>query len=66
MRNLTKKNTPLFIAFINLTKAFDLIVIDGLFSVLLKIGSLLSFFNVIKYFHTNTRATIQHDVSVSD
>ena len=59
-----EQNIPLYNAFIDLTKAFDLVSREGLFAVLLKIGCLPSLFNVVKSF--NTKATIQYDGSVSD
>ena len=57
---------PLYITFIDLTKAFDLVSREGLFAILLKIRCPLNLFKVMKSFHTNTRATIQYDGSVSD
>ena len=56
---------PLNIAFIDLTKAFDLVSREGLFAILLKIGCPPILFNIVKSFHTNTRKTIQNDVSIS-
>ena len=61
-----EQNVPLYIAFIDLTKAFDLVSREGLFAILLKIGCPPNLFNIVKSFHTNTRATIQYDGSVSD
>ena len=56
---------PLYIAFIDLTKAFDLVSREGLFSILLKIDSPQSIFNIVKSFYTNTNATFQYDGNVS-
>ena len=39
---------------------------EGLFAILLKTGCPPNLFKVVKYFNTNTRATIQYDGSVSD
>ena len=61
-----EQNMPLYIAFIDLTKAFDLVSREGLFAILLKIGCPPNLFNIVKSFHTNKRATIQYDGSVSD
>ena len=61
-----EQNVPLYIAFIDLTKAFDLVSREGLFAILLKIGCPPNLFNIVKSFHTNTRATIQYDGSISD
>ena len=60
------QNMPLYIAFIDLTKAFDLMNREGLFAILLKIRCPSNLSNVVKSFHTNTRANIQYDDSVSD
>ena len=46
-------NMPLFIAVIDLTKAFDLVSREGLFAILLKIGCPLNLFNIVKSYHTN-------------
>ena len=61
-----EQNMLLYIAFIDLTKAFDLVSREGLFALLLKIGCRPNSFNIVKSFHTNTRATIQYDGSVSN
>ena len=61
-----EQNVPLYIAFIDLTKAFDLVSREGLFAILLKIGCPPSLFNIVKSFHTNTKATVQYDGNVSD
>ena len=57
---------PFTIAVIDLTKTFDLVSREGLFAILLKIGYPPNLFNIVKSFHTNTRATIQYDGSVSN
>ena len=54
-----EQNVTLYIAFIDVTKAFDLVRREGLFAIFLKIGCPPSLFNIVKSFHTNTRATIQ-------
>ena len=61
-----EQNVPLYIAFIDLTKAFNLVSREELFTILLKIGCLPNLFNTVKSFHTYTRATIQYDGSVYD
>ena len=61
-----EQKIPLNIAFIDLTKPFDLVSREVLFAILLKVGCPPpSLFNVVKSFHTNRRATIQYDGSVS-
>ena len=49
-----EQNMPLYIAFIDLTKAFDLVSRKGLFAILLKIGCPPNLFSIVKSFHTNT------------
>ena len=61
-----EQNVYLDIAFIDLTRAFYPVSREGLFAILLNIECPLNIFNVVKPFHTNTRATIQYDVSVCD
>ena len=56
----------LYTAFIDVTKAFDLVGREGLFAILLKIGSPPSLFNIVKPFHTNTKTTIQYYGKVSE
>ena len=61
-----EQNLLLYIAFIDLTKAFDLVSREGLFAILLKIVYPPNLFNIVKSFHTNARATIQYDGSIFD
>ena len=61
-----EQNIPLYIIFIDPTKACDLVSREGLFAILLKIWCPPNLFNVVKSFHTNTKATIQYDGSFSD
>ena len=56
-----EQNIPLYIAFIDLTKAFYLVSRKMLCEILLKIGCPLNHFNIIKSFHTNIGATIKYD-----
>ena len=57
---------PLYIAFIDLTKAFDPVSREGLFAILLKIDFPPSLFNIAQSFHTSTKATVQYDGIVSE
>ena len=57
---------PLYIAFIDLTKAFDLVSRDGLFKVLPKIGCLAKLQSMIESFHTDTKGTVQFNGSSSE
>ena len=57
---------PLYIAFIDLTKAFDLVSRDGLVKVLPKIGCQPKLQNMIDSFHTDTNGTVQFNCSSSE
>ena len=57
---------PLYIAFIDLTKAFDLVSRDGLFKVLPKIGCSLKLQSMIESFHNDTKGTVPFDGSFSE
>ena len=57
---------PLYIAFINLTKAFDLVSRDGLFKVLPKIGCPPKLQSMIESFHTDKKGTVQINGSFSE
>ena len=59
-------NVPLYIAFIDLTKLFDLVNREGLFAILFKISCPTSLFIIMKSFHANTNATVQPDGNISD
>ena len=50
-----EQHMPLNIAFIDLTKAFDLVSADGLFKVLPKIGCPPKLKSMIESFHTDTK-----------
>ena len=50
---------PSYIAFIDLTNAFDLVSRDGLFKVLPKIGCSPKLHSMIESFHTDTKGTLQ-------
>ena len=57
---------PLYVTFIDLTKAFDLVSRDGLFKVLPKIGCPPKLQSMIEYFHTDTKGTVHFSGSFSD
>ena len=61
-----EQQKPLYIAFIDLTKAFDLVSRDGLFNILLKIGCPLNLYSMIRSFHDDMKATIQYEGSMSE
>ena len=57
---------PLYIALIDLAKAFDLVSRDGLFKVLPKIGCPPKLQSMIGSFHTDTKETVQFNGSFSE
>ena len=60
-----EQQRPLYIAFIDLTKAFDLVSREGLFKLLPKIGCPPKLTQLVESFHTNMKGTIQYDGSLS-
>ena len=61
-----EQHMPLYIAFIDLTKAFDLVSRDGLFKVLPKFGCPPKPQSMIESFHTDTKGTVQFNGSFSE
>ena len=61
-----EQQKTLHIAFIDLTKAFDLVSRDGLFNILLKIGCPLNLHSMVRSFHGDMKATIQYKRSMSE
>ena len=57
---------PMYIAFIDLTKAFDLASRDGLLKVLLKIGCPPKLQSMIESVHTDTKGTVQFNGTLSE
>ena len=57
---------PLYIAFIDLSKTFDLVSRDGLFYVLPKIDCPPKLQSMIASFHTDTKGTVQFNGSSSE
>ena len=60
-----EQQMPLYIAFIDLTKAFDLVSRDGLFQILPEIGCPPKLQSMIKSSHTNMTWTVQFNGSSS-
>ena len=56
-----EQRQPLFIAFIDLTKAFDLVSRDGLFKILPKIGCPPKLLSIIRSFHEDMKGTVVFD-----
>lgn len=61
-----EQRKPLYIAFIDLTKAFDLVSRSGLFILLEKIGCPPKLLNIIRSFHDDMKSTVQIDGATSD
>ena len=57
---------PLYIAFIDLTKAFDTVSRSGLFATLDKIGCPPKLLSLIKSFHTDMTGTVQFNGNLSE
>ena len=61
-----EQGKPLYVAFIDLTKAFDLVSRDGLFKILAKIGCPPTLLSIVKSFHNNMKGTVLYDGATSD
>ena len=61
-----EQQMPLYIAFIDLTKAFDLVGREGLFKILSKIGCPPKLLSLIESFHTNMQGIVQFNGSTSE
>ena len=60
-----EQRQPLFVAFIDVTKAFNLVSRDGLFKILPKIGCPPKLFSIIRSFHEDMKVTVVFDGSTS-
>lgn len=61
-----EQRRPLFLAFIDLTKAFDLVSRKGLFTLLQRIGCPPKLLRMIVSFHEDMQGTVNYDGSSSD
>ena len=61
-----EQQMPLYIAFINLTKAFNLVSRDGLFKALCKISCPPRLHSLIESFHSNMKGTVQFNSNLSE
>ena len=61
-----EQGKPLYVAFIDLTKAFDLVSRDGLFVIQAKIGCPPTLLSIVKSFHDNMKGTVLYDGATSD
>ena len=66
LQKCREQNMPLYVAFIDLTKAFDMIGRDGLFKVLQRIGCPPKLQNLIESFHSNMKGTVQFNGGSSE
>ena len=60
-----EQNQPLYLAFIDLTKAFDLVSRDGLFKMLPLIGCPPKHLSLVRSFHDGMMSTVQFNGDVS-
>ena len=56
-----EQGKPLYVAFIDLTKAFDLVSRDGLFKILAKIDCPPILLSMAKSFHDDMKGTVVYD-----
>ena len=61
-----EQNMPLYMAFIDLTKAFDLVSREGLFQLLNKIGCPPKLLSIIESFHKDMKGVISFDGASSE
>ena len=61
-----EQQQPLYLAFIDLTKAFDLVSRTGLFKLLKKIGCPPKLLSTIASFHVNMHGTVNFDGEISE
>ena len=59
-----EQGKPLYVAFIDLTKAFHLVSRDGLFKILAKIGCPPSLLSIVKSVHDNMNETVLYDGAI--
>ena len=63
---MQRAGKPLYVAFIDTTKAFDLMSRDGLIKILAKIVFPPSLLSIVKSFHDNMKGTVLYDGATSD
>ena len=56
-----EQSMPLYISFIDFTKAFDLVSRDSLFKILTNIGCPPKMKSLIEFIHNNTLGTVRYD-----
>ena len=65
-RKMQRAGKATYVAFIDLTNAFDLVSRDGLFKILAKIGYPPIQLSIVKSFHDNMKGTVLYDGVTSD
>ena len=65
LQKCREQQVPLYITFIDLTKAFELVSRDGLFQIFPRIGCPPKLQSMIESFHTNMKGTVQFNGSSS-
>ena len=61
-----EQGKPFYVAFIDLTQAFDLVSRDGLFKILAKIGCPPTLLSIEKSFHDKMKGTVLYHGTTSD
>ena len=61
-----REQQPLYLAFIDLTKAFDMVSRTGLFKLLEKIGCPPKILSIIASFHVNIHGTVSFEGELSE
>ena len=61
-----EQNKPLYLAFIDLTKAFDLVSRSGLFHILKKVGCPPRLLAIVESFHTDMQSTVCYNGATSE
>ena len=61
-----EQNMPLYLAFVDLTKAFDTVSREGLFLALSKIGCPPKLLSLVRSFHQDMKGTVQFDGNLSE
>ena len=66
MQRAGQATLPLYVVFIDLTKAFDLMSRDGLIKILAKIGCPPTLLSILKSFHDNMKGAVLYDGATSE
>ena len=61
-----EQGKPLYVAFIDLNKTFDLVSRDSLFKILVKVSRPPTLLSIVKSFHDNMTGTVLYDGATSD